>query len=134
MVHTAIVLPRELLDEVKAEASRNRHSVSAEIRTCLQLSYFLKATPYDPKTTGLLRCIQHLADKLASDLGMKWSEHPYALAAFKAGVAAFLAQYQPEGDANARPDTQVGGEHDDPPEAIGRTHARLILSARGSED
>jgi hypothetical protein len=51
---------------------------------------------------------------------------PYALAAFKAGVAEFLAQYHPEGDASTRPDRRESGEPNDPPEAVGRTLARLF--------
>ena len=35
---------------------------------------------------------------LARDLGARWSEHSYALAAFKAGVAALLSRYLLDGD------------------------------------
>jgi hypothetical protein len=44
------------------------------------------------------------------------------LAAFKAGLEEFLSRYLLEGDEKIHPD----GERDDPPEAIGRTYARLI--------
>jgi hypothetical protein len=54
------------------------------------------------------------------------------MAAFKAGVADFLARYQPEGDERVPPDAQVIG---DPPDVVGRTHARLIgIAGREEED
>ena len=53
----------------------------------------------------------------------------YALAAFKGGVATFLAPYPPEGDESVR---DIAG-HPDHPETVGRTHARLIMVARGGE-
>jgi hypothetical protein len=133
MVHTAIALPRDVLEALRSEAKKNGWGVSTEIRARLLTADLIGASS-DRQTTGLLRCIERLADKLARDLNQNWHEHPYALAAFKAGVAAFLAKYQPEGDASACPNV-VPGEHDDPPEAIGRTHARLVLkehaAARG---
>ena len=88
----------------------------------------------DPETGNLLRAIKHLSDFLARDLGKRWHEHRYAMVAFKAGVDAFLARYQPEGDETARPDTQVIGEPADPPDVVGRTHARLIGIADHEEE
>jgi hypothetical protein len=47
----------------------------------------------------------------------------YALAAFKAGLLAILAQYKPEGDASVRPGVWgvFGfGELNDPPGVVGR--------------
>jgi hypothetical protein len=132
MVHTAIALPGDVHEKLRSEAKKNGHGLSTEIRDRLELSLEMTSLigdRSDPETAGLVRLIERLAGKLASDLNQNWHEHPYALAAFKAGVAAFLAEYQPEGDADARPDA-VLGEHDDPPEAIGRTHARLILKQR----
>jgi hypothetical protein len=56
--------------------------------------------------------------------GKKWHQHPYALAAFKAGVTELLSRYQlGEG---IPPDTGFSGEPNDPPEVVGQTHARLI--------
>jgi hypothetical protein len=85
----------------------------------------------DPDTGNLLAAIKHLSDFLARDLGKRWHQHAYAMAAFKAGVAALLARYQPKGDENLRPDTQVVG---DPPDVVGRTHARLIGIAGHEEE
>lgn len=136
MVHTAIVLPRYLHERLKNDAEALRRGVSTEIRERLMGTQVIHdfGPPRDPETGDLVDSINVLADNLADDLGKKWHQHPYALAAFKAGVATFLAQYQPEGDESARPDTQVAGEPDDPPDIVGRTHARLILnSKRGAE-
>ena len=57
------------------------------------------------ETEDLIEMTAGLAVRLREDLGAKWHEHAYALAAFKAGVVAFLAQYKPEGDASVRPDS-----------------------------
>ena len=83
----------------------------------------------DGETSDLVEAIKLLADNLAGDLGKKWHQHAYALKAFRAGVAAFLAQYQPQGEEGVRPDTRVVGEPSDPPDVVGRTHARLIMAA-----
>lgn len=107
---------------------------ATEIRDRLQTGYLLRARPDDPETSALLAAIRHLADFLARDLGKKWHEHPYALAAFKAGVASFLARYHPEGDERVRPDTRIAGEPDDPPDVVGRTHARHIGIARHEDE
>jgi hypothetical protein len=130
MVHTAVVLPRDILERLKADAEAADRGLSTEIRQRLQLTYDLEGLPRDPETSELVEFIKNLADNLAGDLGKKWHQHAYALAALKAGVEAFLAQHQPEGDARARPDTRVVGEPKDSPETVGRTHARLIWIAK----
>jgi len=134
MIHTAVVLPEELLGQLKRDANSAGRGLSTEIRQRLQLSYDLESLPRDAATSELVDSIKMLADNLAGDLGEKWHQHPYVLEAFKAGVAAFLAQYQPKGDEAARPDTRVVGEASDPPAVVGRTHARLIWIARGGGD
>lgn len=131
MVHTAVVLPRELLERLKKDSEASDRGLSTEIRQRLQLTYDLQGLPRDPETTELVDSIKLLADNLAGDLGKKWHQHAYALKAFNAGVAAFLAQYRPEGDESARPDTRVVGEPNDPADVVGRTHARFILAAKG---
>jgi hypothetical protein len=129
MVHTAVVLPRELIDRLKRDAGATGRGLSTEIRQRLQLTYDQERVPRDAKTSGLVGSIQMLADNLAGDLGTKWHQHRYALAAFKAGVMELLAPYQPDGDENKRPDTRLVGEPNDPPEVVGRIHARLIRKA-----
>lgn len=123
MVHTAVVLPPDLIAQLKADAKENGHGMSAEIRLRLRQTYLMQLSRGDPETGNLLSAVKHLSDFLARDLGKRWHQHRYAMAAFKAGVAALLARYQPQGDETLRPDTQVVG---DPPDVVGRTHARLI--------
>lgn len=130
MVHTAVVLPPDLIDQLKADAKENGQGMSAEIRDRLRVTYLMQGSRSDAETGNLLHAIRHLSDFLARDVGKRWHEHPYAMAAFKAGLADLLARYRPEGDESVRPDTQVVG---DPPDAVGRTHARRIGIA-GHED
>src|SRR5262249_6459498 len=79
-----------------------------------------------PETDDLIEMIEALAANLADDLGAKWHEHAYPLAAFKAGLLALLAQYKPEGDAGVRPRAGDFGELNDPPDVVGRLHAKWI--------
>ena len=176
MVHTAVVLPADLIERLKHDAemqsaddqaSQNtvnlmdhlrrrarmgregtkapseentsiagkkssRPGLSAEIRRRLQLTYDLEGPQTDTETDDLVRSIKKLAENLAGDLGKKWHEHPYVFEAFKAGLAALLAQHEPDGDATARPDTQVVGEPEDRADTVGRTHARFIMKATGT--
>jgi hypothetical protein len=134
MIHTAVVLPAELIKRLKADAKKSGRGMSAEIRDRLRVTYLMELSRGDSETGNLLHAIKHLSDFLARDLGKRWHEHRYAMAAFKAGVAAFLSRYQPEGDETERPDTQVVGEPADPPDVVGRTHARLIGIAGHEEE
>jgi hypothetical protein len=131
MVHTAVVLPPELVARLKTDAKTNGQGMSAEIRERLRVTYLMELSRGDPETGNLLNAIKHLSDFLARDLGKRWHQHPYAMAAFKAGVAALLARYQPKGDETLRPDTKLVG---DPPDVVGRTHARLIGIAGHEEE
>lgn len=127
MVHTAVVLPPDLIERLKTDADAKGQGLSTEIRERLQLTYLLQGAPSDLETSHLLAAIRKLSDMLARDLGARWYEHSYALAAFKAGVASFFGRYHLEGDERVRPDTEEGaGEDDDPPDVVGRTYARLI--------
>jgi hypothetical protein len=123
MVHTAVVLPPDLIEQLKADAKKSGKGMSAEIRERLRATYLMQMSHGDPDTGNLLNAIKHLSDFLARDLGKRWHQHPYAMAAFKAGVADLLARYQLEGDESVRPDTQLIA---DPADVVGRTHARRI--------
>jgi hypothetical protein len=118
MVHTAVVLPADLISQLKADAGASDQGLSAEIRQRLLSTYLSQGR----ETNRFLTAVRKLADMLARDLGTEWYEHSYALATFKAGVLALLSRYVLEGDEKVRPD----GEGDDPPEVVGRTYARLI--------
>src|SRR5205085_11066764 len=100
MVHTAVVLPPELVARLKTDAEASDHGLSAEIRQRLQLSYLSQGR----ETNRFLAAVRKLADMLARDLGAEWYEHSYALAAFKAGVVALLSRYLLEDNENVRPD------------------------------
>jgi len=131
MVHTAVVLPADLLSRLKADAEAEGRGLSAEIRARLGETYLMQLSRGDPDTGNLLNAIKHLSDFLARDLGKRWHQHPYAMAAFKAGVADLLARYHPEGDERVPPDAQAIG---DPPDVVGRTHARRIGIAGHEEE
>jgi hypothetical protein len=118
MVHTAVVLPPELVARLKLDAEASGRGLSAEIRQRLQSTYLSPGR----ETNRLVVAIRKLANMLARDLGVEWYEHSYVLAAFKAGVVALLSRYYLAGDDDERPD----GEGSDPPDVVGRTYARLI--------
>jgi hypothetical protein len=131
MVHTAIALPRALLESLKADAAASSDGLSTEIRRRLELVDKLRAFAEKSghETRDLTLMAEQLAVALADDVGPQWHEHAYALAAFKAGLLALLAQYKPEGDANVRPKVGAFGEPKDPPEVVGRMHAKRIWDA-----
>ena len=127
MVHTAVVLPQDLLDRLRKDAEAADQGVSAEIRRRLQMTYDQEGLP--TQTTDLIKSIKALADSLARDLKVQWYEHEFALKAFKAGIEVFLRQHDAEGDAYIY--TPFHGHPDDAPhDVVGQTHARLILRAR----
>lgn len=132
MVHTAFLLPQGLLNRLRRDAAHLKHGLSTEIRQRLQLTYDRQELPKDLETDSVLNLIKDLTTNLAGDVGKQWHEHPYAWAAFKAGVEMFLVQYRPDGDQKVRPDTRLVGEPDDAPEVVGRTHARLLWIASGA--
>jgi hypothetical protein len=131
MVHTAVVLPADLISKLKADAEAEGRGLSAEIRFRLRVTYLMQGSRGDRDTNNLLTAIKHLSDILARVFGKRWHQHAYVMAAFKAGVSDFLARYQPEGDERVPPDAEVIG---DPPDVVGRTHARLIGIAGREED
>lgn len=131
MVHTAVVLPADLISKLKMDGEAEGRGLSAEIRERLRVTYLIQGAREDAQTGNLLNAIKHLSDFLARDFGKRWHEHPYVMAAFKAGVADFLVRYQPEGDERVPPHAQGIG---DPPDVVGRTHARLIGIAGREED
>jgi hypothetical protein len=120
---------------LKSDAKASGHSLSAEIRSMLWLNFFTEPRSEDLETSKLLVAIKQLSQFLARDLGTQWHQHPYALGAFKAGLATLLAPYRPEGDERVRPGA-MPGDPDDPPDVVGRTHARRIGIAvrEGEED
>jgi hypothetical protein len=142
MIHTAVVLPRDLLERLKQDAEAAGQGLSTEIRGRL-LATYADTPSRDRQTRELVEGISLLDDYVAADVGKRWHEHPYAMAEFRGGLAELLAQYQPEGDEHVRPEPagrlqrsdpdRLGGQ-DDMPEPIGRTYARLISRQQQRED
>jgi hypothetical protein len=127
MVHTALVLPRDLIERLKEDAQKSNRGLSTEIRQRLQMSY--ERAP-DPRTRNLVECIKELADSLDRDIGAKWYQHEPTLDAFRAGITALL-DLSKKGETPNDFDPFIGGHPDDqPPQVIGQTHARLIWRAR----
>jgi hypothetical protein len=122
MVHTAVVLPRELLGRLKEDAERSGRGLSTEIRERLKFTYVREGRPCDPETMEFGKFIKNLACSLAGDLGNKWHERKYAFVAFKSGVAELLARYEPKDSGTY----DINGHLDDP-QTVGRTHARLVM-------
>jgi hypothetical protein len=133
-MHTAVVLPQGLAERLKADARSRGHGLSTEIRLRLEQTYYdQRGDALDPKTDDLTDSINWLASNLARSFGTKWHQHPYVLAAFRAGVELFLAQHQPEGDENTPPDTAglfVQKHPKDPPAVVGRADAQFIIMSK----
>jgi hypothetical protein len=138
MVHTAVMLPSDLSRRLKKDGEASGRGLSGEIRHRLEESYDPKRS-LDADTAILLSCIGRLADEIAKDDHMggqrQWYEHPQALSAFKAGVDTLITRYQakerprPPRSKSAEPSEPLKQEEPtDPPEVIGRTYARRILS------
>jgi hypothetical protein len=132
------VLTPQLAERLKADAKRRGHGLSTEIRLRLEQTYYdQRGEPLDPPTNDLNDKINWLASNLARRFGTKWHQHPYVLAAFRAGVEFFLAQSQPEGDENTPPDTVgfFGHKHPkDPPAAFfGRADAEFIIMSKNAQ-
>jgi hypothetical protein len=124
MVHTAAVLPPELVERLKRDAEASGRGLSGEIRERLQRTYQAEDAE-DPETDRFVAAVKTLSGFLERDLGTKWHGHDYALAAFRAGITALLARYVLAGDERLRPG-YVEGDPDDPPDVVGRTHARRV--------
>jgi hypothetical protein len=118
MRHTAVVLPLDLFERLQRDAESSGRGLSGEIRECLQRRA-------DPETERFIAAVKKLGELVERDLGSGWHAHPYALAAFSAGIAALLTRYLLEGDERVRPGW-VAGDPDDPPDTVGRTLARQV--------
>jgi hypothetical protein len=127
MIHTAVVLPQDLLNRLKEDAAASGHGLSTEIRQRLQVGYPARGLvePADPETNELLNKMDELSANLARSYGKKWHQHPYVLKAFKAGVDKLVAQYHPEGDEKVPPNIKGPPLDHDPPDIVGRIFAGL---------
>jgi hypothetical protein len=129
MVHTGVVLPKDLLERLKADGMTSGRGSSGEIRHRLQVSYDQEAS--DSETRHLIECTRELASSITRDLGIPWHRTSFGRAAFKAGLLLIAAGYDVAVE-NASDMPWTGYPDDAPPEVVGQTHARLILAARRS--
>ena len=116
-VHTAVVLPPEVLDQLR----KSERGVSEEIRRRIALTFEQDAA--DRVIRELCDGVRRIADKLRQDFGAEWHASLRAHQAFAAAVAQRIAQYTPPAitESAAGSDSvwaTVGA--DDPPETIGR--------------
>jgi hypothetical protein len=123
MVHTAVVLPPDLMEQLKKDSEAAGQGLSTQIRERLRLTYFGQASR-DPKTADLLDAVRILSDHVERLYRTKWHEHPKALEAFKVAVNSLLNRY-PVPAIDPRHDTATAGPVD-PPDVVGRTLASLI--------
>jgi hypothetical protein len=131
MIHTAIMLPIDLIEQLKRDGQAAGHGLSTEIRDRLRRTYSEQSSD-DPKTSSLIDDIRSLSGEIEHNVRRKWHEHAYALALFTFGVSYFLGREKPPGDPNRRPDATSEGP-DDPPDVVGRTLARQISDHHSEE-
>ena len=118
MRHTAVVLPLDLFERLQRDAESSGRGLSGEIRERLQRRA-------DSETERFLAAVRKLSELVERDLGTGWHGDAYALAAFRAGIAALLTRYVLQGDERVRPGW-AAGDPDDPPDTVGRTLARQV--------
>ena len=94
MMHTAIVLPKNLLDRLRTDGDASGRGLSGEIRRRLQSTYTAGELPQDQKTNDLIERISNLATYVERHYG-KWHENKTAKAAFAAGVLYCLTPEAP---------------------------------------
>jgi hypothetical protein len=120
MLHTAVVLPAEMLAELRERGALHGRTMSQEIRERLAGSLFEETR--DAKTRQLEAEIVQLASEVLHDFKAHWHAEPRAHKAFLAAVADQIGSYEP-------PSTPTSGSPDvndlsDPPDVIGRALAR----------
>ena len=118
MVHTAVVLPPEMLAALREQGALRGRTMSQEIRERLAGSLFEETR--DAKTKQLEAEIVQLASEVLHDFKTHWHAEPRAHKAFLAAVADQIGSYEP-------PPTPTSGSPDvnvDPPDVIGRALAR----------
>jgi hypothetical protein len=118
MVRTSLVLPREVLDGLRASGK----GVSEEIRDRLVTSLLDSARPAE--TQMLVAEIVQLADEVRRDFGTEWHTDLNAYKALVAAIVDQLATKEPKEVSGAVPALFGRANQDDSPEVIGRALAR----------
>jgi hypothetical protein len=121
-VHTAVVLPREMLDQLRASGRERGRGVSEEIRERLAGSLLEDAA--DQKTRTLVAEMSQLAEEVRLDFGTPWHADMNAHAALVAAMDDQLASHKPKEVSAAVPALFGPANINDPPEVIGRALAR----------
>jgi hypothetical protein len=95
MVHTAVVLPPEMIEQLK----QSERGLSEEIRGRLKQSLDAESR-YDRQTRELAENIMELAALIPRHAKAEWHQHPEAHATLKRMIQVFL-------EARVPPDTSV---------------------------
>jgi hypothetical protein len=117
-VHTAVVLPREMLDLLRESGRSRGMGVSEEIRERLAGSLFDDAC--DPITRTFAGEVYELARRVRRQFGAEWYAFVNAHEAMVHALADQLASYKPTATSADAPGTTP----DDPPAVVGRVIAR----------
>jgi len=133
MVHTAVVLPRDLIARLKSDAEISGRGLSTEIRRRLQASFGAAQQPSTPSTDLLINLIKNIDQNLSHDAS--WSESDFASEVFKWGVIDVISELTTHG-SEPRPGTiklQSRYGSDVKAEIIGRTLARTAFAQNANE-
>jgi hypothetical protein len=91
MVHTAVVLPPEMIEQLK----QSDRGLSEEIRGRLKESLDAESK-YDPQTRELAENIMELAAQIPRHAKAEWHQHPEAHAVLKKMIQVFLEARMPQ--------------------------------------
>jgi len=114
MTHSAVRLPRDLLERLKRAGGER--GMGEEIRRRLEASFEAEKTPSNPKTRELLEAISSFAEETNAYYG-SWSEDAFAFRVLKACVDMLLTSLEPKGDAVPKP-TRLGEMLFDPDHSV----------------
>jgi hypothetical protein len=90
MVHTAVVLPPEMIEQLK----ESERGLSEEIRHRLRQS--LDADKYDQRTRKLADDVMELSRLIAEQAKLEWHQHPEVHAALSGAVQLYLEHLAPK--------------------------------------
>jgi hypothetical protein len=109
-VHTAVVLPAEVLEELR----QSERGVSEEIRA--HVSWRLNLNPVDNATLELLRDVARMAADVERETGAAWHTHAGSHATFRQALLSRLARLKPEGPMAFGERPHRADPNDDPEE------------------
>jgi hypothetical protein len=89
MVHTAVVLPPEMIEQLK----QSERGLSEEIRHRLTVS--LDADKYDYRTRKLADDVMELSRQIAEQANHQWFNHPEVHAALVGAMQQYLEDHAP---------------------------------------